>query len=92
MEMRMEYELCAVADGPADSFGIAPAFMANDDTKCQWASLKNTSTRTGRIDGFLGAIELDFVLESRDGSVSIDDERRGSQPTIDDALRAEDNG
>jgi hypothetical protein len=48
--------------------------MADGDTECQRTGLENAPPGTGRIDGLLGGIELDFVLETGDGSVSIDDQ------------------
>ena len=73
----MEDDVCAVADGPTDCFRIAPAFMADHDTECQRTSLKNAPPGAGRIDAFFGGIELNFVLETCDASVPIDDQCSG---------------
>ena len=75
VEMRVEHDVCAVPGGPADRFRIAPTFMADGDAECQRAGLENPPAGTGRIDALLGGIELDFVLETGDRSVSIDDQR-----------------
>lgn len=72
--MRMEHDLCAASDGPADRFRIAPPLMAGHDTECQRAGLENPPLRAGRISAFFRGIELDFVLETSERSVSIDDE------------------
>ena len=87
--MRVEHDVCAVPDGPADRFRIAPTLMADRDTKCQRTGLKNPPPRTGRIGAVLGGVELDFVLETGDGSVPIDDQCGGQQGAIDNAFRAE---
>ena len=40
MKMRVEHDVCAVPDGPADRFRIAPTLMADRDTKCQRTGLE----------------------------------------------------
>src|SRR5262245_24140042 len=87
--MRMEYDLCAAPCGPADRFRITPTFMANCDTECQRAGLKNAPTRARRIGTFLGWVDLHFVLEARDRSVPIDHQCGDEQRTIDDPFGAE---
>ena len=54
VEMRVEHDMCAVSDGPANRFRIAPTLMADRDTKCQRTALENPPPRTGRIDTLLG--------------------------------------
>lgn len=91
VDMRVEHDLCAAPGGPADRFRIAPAFMANDNTKCQRAGLKNAPPGAGRIGTLLAGVELDFVLEAGDGSISIDDQSRDYERIIHDAFGAEYN-
>ena len=81
--------LCAVPDGPADRFRIAPAFMADRDAERQRTGLENAPPGARRIGALLGGIDLDFVLEAGDRSVSIDDQRGGQQRAVDDAFGAE---
>ena len=91
VEMRVEHDVCAVPDGPADRFRIAPTLMADRDAECQRTGLENPPPGAGRIDTLLGGVELDFVLETGDRSVSIDDQCGGQQGVIDDAFGAENN-
>src|SRR5713101_9926863 len=77
VEMRVEYDVCAASHGPADRFRIAPALMADRDAKCQRTGLENPPARTERIGAFLTRVELDFVLETGDCSISIDDQCGG---------------
>ncbi len=46
VEMRMEYDAGAAPNSPADRFRIAPALMANRDTKCQRTGLKDSPAGT----------------------------------------------
>src|SRR5438270_523582 len=68
---------------------MAPPLMAYGDTECQRAGLENAPSRAGRIGTLLGGVELDFVLETGDRAVPIDDQSGDQQRAIDDALRAE---
>ena len=69
VEVRVEHDLRAVPRGPADRFRIAPAFMADRDAKRQRTGLENPPAGPERIGSFLGRVDLDFVLETGDGSV-----------------------
>src|SRR5260221_13750160 len=89
--MRVEHDVRAVSDSPADRFRIAPTLMAYSDTKCQRTGLENPPPGTGRIDALLRGVDLDFVLETGDRSVSIDDQCGGQQGLIDHAFGAENN-
>src|SRR6185369_14249062 len=40
VEMRVEHDVRALPDGPANSFGITPALMADRDTKHQGTGLE----------------------------------------------------
>ena len=91
VEMRVEHDLRAVPDGPADRFRIAPALVADRDAECQRTGLENAPPGTGRIDAFLGRIDLDLVLEAGDRSVLIDHQRGGEQRAVDHAFGAENN-
>ena len=75
--MRVEHDVCAMPGGPADRFRIAPTFMADRDTKRQRTGLEDPPSGTGRIETVLGGVELDFVLETGNGSVWIDDQCGG---------------
>src|SRR5260370_7736765 len=91
VEMRVEHDVCAVLDGPPDRFRIAPTLMADGDTKRHRTGLENLPPGTRRIDTVLGGVELDFVLETGDGSMSIDNQCGCQQGAIDDAFGAENN-
>ena len=90
VEMRVEHDVRTTPGGPADRFRIAPAFMADRDTKRQRAGLENAPPDPGE-DAILGRVELDFVLKTGDSSVAIDDQC-GDAAAIDDTLGAENNG
>src|SRR5260221_13364372 len=75
VEMRVEHDVCSVAGGPAHCFRIAPTLVADDDAKFQRTGLENLPPGTGRIETLLGGVELDFVLESGDRSISMDGQR-----------------
>src|SRR6266851_1778436 len=77
MEMRVEHDVCAVPDGAPGRFRIAQTLMADRDTKCQRTGLENPPPGTRRIGTFLGGVDLNFVLETGDRSVSIDDQCGG---------------
>lgn len=87
----MEHDVCTVPDGPADRFRIPPTLVADHDAKCQRTGLEDPPARTGRIDTVLRGVELDFVLETGNCSVSIDDQCGGQQGVIDDAFGAQNN-
>jgi hypothetical protein len=75
--MRVEHNVRAVPDRPADRFGITPTLMADRHTKCQRTSSENPPPRAGRIEIVLGGVELNFVLETGYRSVTIDDQYGG---------------
>src|ERR1700678_3793055 len=77
VEMRVKHYLCAMPDGPANRFRIAPAFVADRDAKRHLTRLEHAPPGTVRIDTLLGGVDLDFVLEAGQRSVSIDNQRRG---------------
>jgi len=89
--MRVEHDVGAALCGPADRFRIAPAFMADDDTECQRVGLEYAPPKAGPIGALFAGVELDFVLEAGDRSISIDDKGRDQQRIIDDAFGAENN-
>src|SRR5262249_45465522 len=89
MKMRMENDLRAASCGPAHRFRIAPALMADHHTKFQRTNLENAPAGAVRISASLRGIDLNFVLESGDGSVRIDNQCSGQQRMSDDPFRAE---
>src|SRR5580698_4614671 len=91
VEMRVEHNLSAASRRPAEGFRIAPAFMADRNTKRQRTDLKNPPAGTERIGAFLGRVQLYLVLKTSDGSIRIDDQRTGQQAVIGDAFRSEDH-
>jgi len=92
MEMRVEYDMSAMLDSPTHRFWIAPAFMANSYAEYDRADLKNTPPGAGLIGTLFGGVQLDFVLEAGDRSVSIDYQGSDSKSTLDKALGAEYHG
>ena len=58
--------MCApLPGGPTDRFRIAPTLMADGDAEGQRTRFgRRALLGTGRVGGFLGGIELDFVLET----------------------------
>jgi len=91
MEMRVEHDVRAAASGPSDRLRIAPTFMANGDSEFQRPGLENVPPGTGRIGSILGGIELNFVLETGDRSIAVDDQSRDSKHIVDNAFGAKNN-
>lgn len=50
---------------PTNGFRIAPALVANRDSKCQRPILENPPFSTRGINSFLGRIQLHFILKAR---------------------------
>src|SRR5262245_59485128 len=92
MKVRMKNNLCAALHCPTHCLWITPAFMANRYTKGHWTGLKDPPACAGCIDTLLGRVELDFVLETSNRSVPLNNQGRGQQCMIDDALSAKHNG
>ena len=89
VEVRMKHDVRPAFGCPPHSFRISPAFVADGHAERQWTSLKDAPARPSRIRGFLRWIDLDLVLETGDGAVSIDHERRDQQSLLDDTLGAQ---
>ena len=65
--------------------------MANGDAECQRARLEDAPPRPGGIDTLLGGVDLDFVLETGDGPIPIDDQCGDEQGVINQTFGAENN-
>jgi hypothetical protein len=88
----VEDDLGAVADGPANGLGIAPAFMADGDAEGEVSGAENVPGLAGGVGVlFLGG-ELDFVLEAGDGAVAMDDEDGGAEGVVHETFGSKDNG
>jgi hypothetical protein len=90
MEMRVENDLRTAAHRPPHGLRVSPTFMADRDPKGYRAAMEDLPAGTVGISALLRGIELDFVLESRDCPVCINNQRSGVQLAIDDALCAQD--
>src|SRR5512144_1629415 len=89
MEMRMEHDLCALSNSPANGFRIPPALVADCDAEGERTASKHVTSRPGRVDRLLGRVDLNLVLKARDRSITVDDERRSHNRAIHDAFRTE---
>src|SRR5687767_2853554 len=88
----MEHDVCGVRGGPADRLRITPTLVADGDAERQGAGLEHASPGAGRVGTLLGGVDLDLVLETGERSISVDDQGRDQEPTIDDAFGAENDG
>ena len=89
----MKHDMSSLSCGPADGLGISPPLVADDDPENDRARSKHAPLGAWRVCPLLRGIDLDLVLEARNGSVRVDhDGRRDEGSAIDHSLCAENDG
>ena len=91
MEVRVENNLRTVSRGPSHRLRIAPTFVADRHSKRQRPTLEYPPAGTARISALLGWVNLYFVLETRNCSILIDDQRGNQQSAANDPFGAQNN-
>ena len=82
----VEDDVGSMAGGPADGFGIAPAFVADGDSEGEGSGLEDLAGGAGGVDSFLRGVDLHFVLVAGGGAVGVDEEGSGAEGSVDDAF------
>ena len=78
----VEDDVGSAAGGPADGFGIAPAFVADGDAEGEGSGLEDLAGDAGGVDAFFGGVDLHFVLVAGLGAVGVDDQGGGAEPLL----------
>ena len=64
VEVRVEHELRAVANGPSNGRGITPALVTDRDAERERSDLEHATSRARRVPAVLARIELGLSLEA----------------------------
>src|SRR6185295_8290576 len=90
--MRMKDNLCAAHRRPSHRLGIAPAFVANRNSKRNAVDLEESAGISGHIELIFGRVELVLGLVTLNFALSVNDKGYNLAPQVRDPFDAEDRG